>query len=156
MFEFIETKNIDAICAFIIIRVIVIMVCWIIMVLSCFVDLWSGRNTAKFLGEKLESHKYRRTVIKIGDYSRVMVFGFMFDCLGMLLPFYILPFGTMLCATGVILIEGKSVLENSARKKAHAADIPEVIKKIILAASTKDAESILEQLTDKNSENKWK
>lgn len=150
MLEFIETKNIDAICTFIIIRVIIIMVCWIMMVSSCFVDLWSGRNTAQFLGEKLESHKYRRTVIKIGDYSRVMVFGFMFDCLGMLLPFYILPFGTMLCTTGVILIEGKSVLENLARKKAHAADIPEVIKKIIQAASTKDAESILEQLTNKN------
>lgn len=150
MLEFIETKNIDAICTFIIIRVIIIMACWIMMVSSCFVDLWSGRNTAQFLGEKLESHKYRRTVIKIGDYSRVMVFGFMFDCLGMLLPFYILPFGTMLCTTGVILIEGKSVLENLARKKAHAADIPEVIKKIIQAASTKDAESILEQLTSKN------
>lgn len=150
MLEFIETKNIDAICTFIIIRVIIIMACWIMMVSSCFVDLWSGRNTAQFLGEKLESHKYRRTAIKIGDYSRVMVFGFMFDCLGMLLPFYILPFGTMLCTTGVILIEGKSVLENLARKKAHAADIPEVIKKIIQAASTKDAESILEQLTSKN------
>ena len=119
------------------------------MILSCFIDLWSGRNTAQFLGEKLESHKYRRTVIKIGDYSRVMVFGFMFDGLGMFLPFYTLPFGTMLCATGTILIEGKSVLENSARKKAHAADIPEIIRKIIRAASTKDAESILEQLTNK-------
>lgn len=150
MLEFIETKNIDALCTFIIIRVIIVMACWIMMVSSCFVDLWSGRNTAQFLGEKLESHKYRRTVIKIGDYSRVMVFGFMFDCLGMLLPFYILPFGTMLCTIGVILIEGKSVLENSARKKAHAADIPEVIRKIIQAASTKDAESILEQLTTKN------
>lgn len=150
MLEFIEAKNIDALCTFIIIRVIIIMICWIMMVSSCFVDLWSGRTTAQFLGEKLESHKYRRTVIKIGDYSRVMVFGFMFDCLGMLLPFYILPFGTMLCTTGVILIEGKSVLENSARKKAHAADIPEIIKKIIQAASTKDAESILEQLTTKN------
>lgn len=150
MLEFIETRNIDALCAFIIIRAIIIMICWTMMIISCFVDLWSGRNTAQFLGEKLESHKYRRTVIKIGDYSRVMVFGFMFDCLGMLLPFYILPFGTMLCAIGVILIEGKSVLENSARKKAHAADIPEVIKKIIQAASTKDAESILEQLTNTN------
>lgn len=149
MLELIETKNIEALCIFIIIRTIIIMVCWAIMVISCFIDLWSGRNTAKFLGEKLESHKYRKTVIKIGDYSRVMVFGTMFDCLGMLLPFYILPFGTMLCAIGVILIEGKSVHENSIRKKAHAADIPEVIKSIMQAASQKDAEIILEQLTKK-------
>lgn len=149
MLELIETKNTEALCVFIIIRIIIIMMCWAIMVISCFIDLWSGRNTAKFLGEKLESHKYRKTVIKIGDYSRVMVFGTMFDCLGMLLPFYILPFGTMLCAIGVILIEGKSVNENSVRKKVHAADIPEIIKKIIQAASQKDAEIILEQLANK-------
>lgn len=149
MLELIESGNLDGLCAFIIVRTIIIMVCWAMMMLSCLIDLWSGRNTAKFLGEKLESHKYRRTVIKIGDYSRVMLFGFMFDCLGMLLPFYILPFGTMLCTFGVMMIEGKSVLENSARKKANAADIPEVIKKIIQAATTKDAEIILEQLSNK-------
>lgn len=148
MLELIESGNIDGLCLFIMVRAIVIMVCWAIMIISCLVDLWSGRNTAKFLDEKLESHKYRRTIVKIGDYSRVMLFGFMFDCLGMLLPFYILPFGTMLCAIGVILIEGKSVLENSARKKAHAADIPDMIKKIIQAATAKDAEIIVEQLSN--------
>lgn len=55
----------------------------------------------------------------------------------------------MLCATGAILIEGKSVHENSVRKKAHAADIPEVIKSIMRATSQKDAKIILEQLTKK-------
>lgn len=149
MLELIESGNLDGLCLFIMVRAIIILVCWAMMIMSCLVDLWSGRDTAKFLGEKLESHKYRRTIIKIGDYSRVMLFGFMFDCLGMLLPFYILPFGTMLCALGVIAIEGKSVIENSARKKANAADIPEVIKKIIQAATTKDAEIIVEQLTNK-------
>lgn len=149
MLELIESGNLDGLCLFILVRTFIITVCWAMMIMSCLVDLWSGRNTAKFLGEKLESLKYRRTIVKIGDYSRVMLFGFMFDCLGMLLPFYILPFSTMLCALGVIAIEGKSVIENSARKKAHAADIPEVIKKIIQAATTKDAEIIVEQLTNK-------
>lgn len=149
MLELIESGNLGGLCLFIMVRVIIIMVCWAMMIMSCLVDLWSGRDTAKFLGEKLESHKYRRTIVKIGDYSRVMLFGFMFDCLGMLLPFYILPFGTMLCTIGVIAIEGKSVIENSARKKAHAADIPDMIKKIIQAATTKDAEIIVEQLTNK-------
>lgn len=148
MLELIEKGNTDSLCTFVMVRIIIIMVCWAMMILSCLVDLWSGRDTAKFLGEKLESHKYRRTIVKIGDYSRVMLFGFMFDCLGMLLPFYVLPFGTMLCTIGVITIEGKSVIENSARKKAHAADIPDMIKKIIQAATTKDAEIIVEQLTN--------
>lgn len=149
MLELIETGNTNGLCTFIMVRIVIIMICWAMMIMSCLVDLWSGRDTAKFLGEKLESHKYRRTIVKIGDYSRVMLFGFMFDCLGMLLTFYVLPFSTMLCTIGVIAIEGKSVIENSARKKAHAADIPEVIKKIIQAATTKDAEIIVEQLANK-------
>lgn len=149
MLELIETGNTDGLCTFIMVRIVIIMICWAMMIMSCLVDLWSGRDTAKFLGEKLESHKYRRTIVKIGDYSRVMLFGFMFDCLGMLLTFYVLPFSTMLCTIGVIAIEGKSVIENSARKKAHAADIPEVIKKIIQAATAKDAEIIVEQLANK-------
>lgn len=149
MLELIETGNVNGLSLFIMVRTVIILICWATMVISCLIDLWSGRNTAKFLGEPLESHKYRRTIVKMGDYSRVMLFGFMFDCLGMLLPFYILPFGTMLCSAGVMLIEGKSVLENSARKKSNAADIPEAIKDIIKATSRKDAELVLQQLTKK-------
>lgn len=148
MLDLIETGDINGLYLYITVRAVIIILCWSFMILSCLIDLWSGRNTAKYLGEPLESHKYRRTIIKIGDYSRVMLFGLMFDGIGMLLPFYTLPFGSMLCSVGVILIEGKSVRENSARKKAHAADIPDVIKSIIHAASTKDAEAVLEQLSN--------
>ena len=146
MLDLIEAGDVNGLCFFITARTIIILICWALMIMSCLIDLWSGRDTAKFLGEALESHKYRRTIVKIGDYSRVMLFGFMFDCLGMLLPFYTLPFGSMLCSSGVILIEGKSVLENSARKKAHAADLPDVIRKIIQATKAEDAKIILEQL----------
>lgn len=149
MLELIEARDLNGLYVFIAIRAFIIIVCWAMMITSCLIDLWSGRNAAKFLGERLESHKYRRTIIKIGDYSRVMLFGFMFDCLGMLLPFFILPFSTMLCTISVMAIEGKSVLENSARKKAHAAEIPEMIKSIIQATTQKEAEVIFNKLTSK-------
>lgn len=150
MLDLIEAGDVKGLCFFITVRTIIILICWAFMVLSCLIDLWSGRNAARFLGEALESHKYRRTIVKIGDYAKVMLFGFMFDILGMLLPFYILPFGSMLCSFGEILIEGKSVIENSAKKKAHAAELPNIISDIIKAATAKDAEQIIKKLKTEN------
>ena len=149
MLELIEAKNIDALMFFIAIRVGIILVCWFFMVVSSIVDFWSGTTTAKALGQALMSHGFRRTVTKIGDYVRLMLFALMFDILGSLLSFYIVPFATILCTIAIIYIEGKSVVENSKRKKAHAADVPDKVKKIVQAVSQKDAEIILEQLTKK-------
>lgn len=149
MLEFIENGDFIALKSFIIIRTSIIMVCWACMSISCLIDLWSGRDTARALGERLESHKYRKTFVKMGDYARVMLFGLMFDLLGFLLPFYKLPFAIILCTVSIILIEGKSVIENSQRKKAHAGKIPEVVKQIMQAVSQKDAEMILEQIKKK-------
>lgn len=146
MLQFIESNDIKGLILYCTVRSAIIIVCWAIMITSCLIDLWSGRNTAKALGEKLESHKYRRTITKIGDYARVMLFALMFDLIGFLLPFYDLPFAIMLCTIAVLLIEGKSVVENASKKKAHAAEIPQIVKDIISAATTKDAEQIIEKL----------
>lgn len=151
MLELIEAKDLEALMFFITVRVVIIVICWIFSTIACIVDFWSGTLTAKILGEKLMSHGFRRTVIKIGDYARVLMFTFMVDALGSLLSFYILPFATMLCALAILCIEGKSVLENSKRRKAHAGDVPDMIKQIIQAATTEQGHevfnSIVEQIT---------
>lgn len=149
MLELIETDNTDTLVFFITIRAGIILICWLFMVVSSIVDFWSGITTAKALGQALMSHGFRRTITKICDYARLMLFALMFDILGSLLSFYIVPFATILCTAAIICIECKSVIENSRRKKAHAAYIPEVIKSIMRATSQKDAEIILEQLTKK-------
>lgn len=147
MLELIEAKNIDALMFFIAIRVGIILVCWFFMVVSSIVDFWSGTTTAKALGQTLMSHGFRRTVTKIGDYVRLMLFALMFDILGSLLSFYIVPFATILCTIAVIYIEGKSVVENSKRKKAHAADVPDIVKKIVQAATVEQGHEILNEIT---------
>lgn len=147
MLELIEAKNIDALMFFVAIRVGIILVCWFFMVVSSIVDFWSGTTTAKALGQALMSHGFRRTVTKIGDYVRLMLFALMFDILGSLLSFYIVPFATILCTIAVIYIEGKSVVENSKRKKAHAADVPDIVKKIVQAATTEQGHEILNEIT---------
>lgn len=147
MLELIEAKDINSLIFFIAIRVGIILICWIFMVTSCIVDFWSGITTAKALGQPLESHGFRKTVTKIGDYVRLMLFALMFDILGSLLSFYIAPFATILCTIGVISIEGKSVVENSRRKKAHAADVPDIVKKIVQAATAEQGHKILNEIT---------
>lgn len=118
------------------------------MIASVLVDFWSGTSTAKAIGEPLMSNGFRRTFAKTGDYIRILIFTVMFDALGIcFVHFYTLPFATIVGTVAVILIEGKSVIENSRRKKANAAEIPEIIRKIVLAVTTKQATELLEQLS---------
>lgn len=147
MLELIEAKNTDALLFFVAIRIGIILVCWFFMLMSNIVDFWSGTTTAKALGQALMSHGFRRTVTKIGDYVRLMLFALMFDILGSLLSFYVVPFATILCTIAVIYIEGKSVIENSRRKKAHAANVPGIIKKIVQAATVEQGHEIFDEIT---------
>lgn len=154
MLDLIEEGNWEALNFFLTTRIAVIVVCWAFMVLACLIDLWDARKTAILLGEKLESHKYRNTVIKAGDYARILLFTLMFDALGFLLPFYSLPFATLISTVAILLIEGKSVLEHSAKKKSASASIPEVFRMIIRASTTKEAEQILNYLKESGDDGK--
>lgn len=149
MLELIETGQWQTLISFITIRVMVIILCWGFMSLACLIDLWDARKTAIITGEKLESAKYRRSITKMGDYARVLLFTLMFDAMGMLLVFYSLPFATMVCTASILAIEGKSMIEHSARKKSSAADIPEMVRQIIKAANTRDAQNIIDMLNTK-------
>lgn len=146
MLELIEQKNFDGLVFYIAIRIVIILICWIFMVVANLIDFWSGTTTAKALGESLMSHGFRRTIVKVGDYVRVMLFALMFDMLGSLLSFYVIPFATILCTVAIIWIEGKSVIENSRRKKAHAADVPEIVKQIVQCATTEKGLEIFNKL----------
>ena len=147
MLELIEAKNFDGLMFFIAIRVGIILICWIFMILSSIVDFWSGTTTAKALGQALMSHGFRRTITKIGDYVRLMLFALMFDILGSLLSFYIIPFATILYTVAVIYIEGKSVVENSKRKKAHSAEVPDIVKQIVRATTAEQGHEILDKIS---------
>ena len=146
MLELIETNNTSTLMFFITIRAGIILTCWLFMIASSIVDFWSGITTAKALGQTLMSHGFRRTIAKICDYARLMIFALMFDMLGSLLSFYVAPFATMLCTVAVICIECKSVIENSRRKKAHAADVPDIVRKIVQAATTEQGHKILDEI----------
>jgi hypothetical protein len=148
MLSLIEAKQFDALIYYIVIRVVIVLICWLFAIAANIIDFYSGTSTARALGEKLQSHGFRRTITKIGDYVKVLMFSLMFDALGSLLDCYILPFVTMLCTLSVILIEGRSVVENSRKKHSHAADIPEVVKKIVQAATAEQAKGVLKEIAE--------
>jgi len=70
----------------------------------------------------------------------------MFDLLGAFLSFYVMPFATMLGALSIILIEGKSVIENSRRKKSNSANIPDVMRQIVNAKNIRESKEVYEAI----------
>lgn len=154
MFELIEDRNVEAIACYLIVRMAIVLICWAFVFCANILDFWSGRDTAKALGEAIDSKGYRRTFVKIGDYYRVLMFLLLFDLIGTLFEFYKLPFATILGSVSVIAIELKSVIENSRRKKSHSAEIPEIIKEIIQCSTTSKGEEILKRISKELSNKK--
>ena len=148
MLELIESHQYDHLTYYIVVRAVIVLVCWLFMAASNIVDFFSGINTARALGQKLKSHAFRRTITKIRDYAQIMLFALMFDALGSLLPFYAVPFATMLCTLAVMCIEGKSVIENSRRKKAHAGEIPDILRQIVEATTQEQGKDILKRIAE--------
>lgn len=140
MYELIQSGDFQGLGEYVIIRVSITMVCWSFMVVATLVDFWSGVTTARALKEPLMSHGFRRTIAKISSYWQVLIFALLFDILGAFLSFYYLPFMTMVTTLAIIIIEARSVIENSQRKRSHAAQIPEVVADIIKAATSEDAD----------------
>lgn len=132
---------------------VVTLLLWFVMFVSILIDLWDGIYTAKFLGEKIKSHTMRHTFQKAGEYWRLMLFGLLFDVIGLLFTWYILPFMTMIITLGVLIIEFRSMMEHSKKRKSHAAELPDVIADIIKAASRQDALEIIQMLKDKEVNN---
>jgi hypothetical protein len=147
MFELIEKQNMEAIVSYLIVRMAIVLLCWTFIFIANVVDFCSGRNTAKAIGEPIDSKGYRRTFTKIGDYYRVLIFALLFDLIGSLFSFYTLPFATILGSLAVIAIELSSVVENSRRKKSHAGDVPEMVKKIVQCTTTDKGKELLGQIT---------
>lgn len=154
MFELIEQGDMASLGAYLIVRMAVVLICWLFVVVANFADFISGVSCAKAIGEHIQSNGYRRTFQKIGDYYLVLVFFLLFDTLGFLFPFYKMPFASILCSVAIIAIECSSVIENSRKKKSHAADVPEKIKEIIECATKEKAAHIIQTVIEQHDKDK--
>ena len=105
----------------------IMFLCFVLVLFSVVIDLFTGVQAARKCKEKLQSHILRRTVNKVISYLTVVFFGIFIDILGLCFPWYAIPYCCILCTLGVILIEGKSVIENHAKAKNPAAHVAETV-----------------------------
>lgn len=128
----------------------IIFICCVAIVVAVLLDLNTGINAARKNHERIRSRWLRRTITKIIDYLRVLLFGVIIDVLGLAFPWYNIPYCAILVAVGVVLIEAKSVLENYHKSKSAASDLPDVLKEIVKAVTREDAQRIIDRLKEDN------
>ena len=126
----------------------IIFLCCALIIAACLIDLWTGIDAAKKNRERIRSKALRRTVAKVIDYLRVVVFGVLVDVLGLAFPWYSIPYFAIICALGILIIEGKSVLENLQKKRSSAAQVVDIIQAIVEAADNDTAEKIIKAIKD--------
>lgn len=126
--------------------VTIIFMCCILVIVACFIDLWTGIDAARKNKEQIRSKALRRTVAKALDYLRVIVFGTLIDVLGLSFPWYIIPYCAVVCTLGILVIEGKSVLENFHKKKSSAAKVVDIVAAIVDATDNETAEKIIKAI----------
>lgn len=118
----------------------------LLVILAIIMDMWDGVYTARRIGERVHSHKLRVTLSKISEYFRFIAIGFLVDCIGVLFPFYFMPFVAMLFGVGLTIIEAKSMFEHASKRHSHTVEVPDIIRNIIACAKEKDAHALIEQI----------
>lgn len=126
----------------------IIFVCCVLVVAAALLDMWTGVDAARANRERIRSHSLRKTVRKVIDYLRIVVFGCLIDILGLFFPWYDIPYACALVTFGVILIEGKSVIENLKKKRSSAAEVLDMVRKIIECVDEKDARKLIALIRD--------
>ena len=148
MIELILSNDHDAIMVALLSRLGIVFVSWIMIIAVCLVDFWAGVSAAKAEGTKLNSHGFRKTMVKIGDYFKVALVGMMIDIVGGFFSWYELPYATMLFSVFSIIIEGKSVFENVKRKRTGVEKVAILAKEILDCDNLEDALKLVTKLSD--------
>lgn len=128
-----------------------IMIAFLLCVLVCaaaLIDMWTGIDAAKTNKEKIMSHGLRKTVRKIIDYLRIVYFFLLIDILGAIFVWYNLPYCAILATLGVLLIEGRSVIENSKKKKSAAGRVVDVVQEVISCVDSEKAQKVIEMIKE--------
>lgn len=131
-----------------------IFICCVLVIAACLIDLWTGVDAARKNKERIKSRILRRTVAKILDYLRVVVFGVLIDVLGLAFPWYAIPYAALVVTLGILLIEGKSVIENYQKSRSAAAKVVDMISTIIECADNDTAEKIIRAIKDDSANHK--
>jgi ABC-type phosphate transport system permease subunit len=118
-------------------------VAWVCVIIAVLIDLLDGIHTAKYLKQRIHSHKLRVTIDKLGSYWAVMMLGFVADLIVLFLPWYGVPYVTIAITVIIISIEVKSVFEHARRRKDNTAKIPDTLRELAEYIGEKELKRIL-------------
>jgi len=132
-------------------KLAIVGIMWLFVAVAIISDLVSGWRKARERCEARTSYGLRRTVTKTVLYYAMMLFAFMFDCIGMF--FYAQPYVTFIAAGFLIFIEGKSILEKANEKEKRRLN--DSVKDISVLLDNKDdllkgLLRLVKELTDKS------
>lgn len=99
----------------------------LIVMTAVLIDLSDALYTARCTGQRIRSHTLRKTVSKLTEYWRLVLAGFMADCICCFASFYDLPYTAMLISLGLVVIEIRSLMEHAERRKSRITELPESI-----------------------------
>lgn len=128
-----------------------LMIAFLSCILVCaaaLIDMWTGIDAARTNKERIMSHGLRKTVRKIIDYLRIVFFFLLIDILGAVFPWYTLPYCAILATLGVLLIEGRSVIENSRKKRSAAGQVFDAMQEIISCTDSEKAHKIIAMIKE--------
>lgn len=120
----------------------------VLVCLAALIDMWTGIDAARANKERIMSHGLRKTVRKIIDYLRIVFFFLLIDVLGAVFPWYTLPYCAILATLGVLLIEGRSVIENSKKKRSAAGQVFDAMQEIISCTDNEKAQRIIAMIKE--------
>lgn len=109
------------------------IICFFLFIITagfCVLDFISGTRTAKVLGERLRSHRFRKTIEKMTWYWLFQLLGFLFGLMGTVFAWYEWPYISIVIAVAIGAIETKSMLEHAKRRKCRTAKIPETVREL--------------------------
>lgn len=139
-----------------------IIICFIIILISVFLDLNSGIKKAKKRNEYVSSYKLRRTLEKLRLYFSVTLISVLIDCVQMFFCYihnqqtkgpvwWMLPIATGVVTLFIAFLEGKSIKEKAEKKEQkEIKEGIDVLLKVAQALSSDDIAKLINNLKNIN------
>ncbi len=108
--------------------ILVLAVLYACVLLSVLIDLYFGIKRAKRQRIVRTSFGYRRTITKLISYFGLMLMLSIADIIASIV--LKMPYFTVFCAIGIVLIEAKSVYENIKQAEKNIAQLPKTLQKL--------------------------
>ena len=112
-------------------HLLIVAFCIVTTGIFSIADTISGIYTAKKTGEKLRSHRLRKTFEKMVTYWFFQILVAIVGVILSLLPWYNLPYLSIILAVVICITEGRSMWEHSKRRKDGVAKVPEAVQEVI-------------------------